>query len=58
MYDLANERKIGSGLKGLSKTVLAEIDSKLWDIIELEIKIFHKDQEIIKYSEIFHQDPI
>jgi hypothetical protein len=51
LYDLSNERKIGRNLKGLSKLVLGEIEAKVWEVVELEIQLFHKDEELRKCHE-------
>lgn len=44
LYDMSNERRIGSELKGISKTLVEEIETKIWDLVTIELKIKEKNE--------------
>ena len=41
---MSNERRIGSELKGISKTLVEEIESKIWDLVTIELKLQEKNE--------------
>lgn len=52
LQQLAQEKKLGHNLKGLSPLLLKYIEGQIWELINIEVKIFQQEQEINKYQDI------
>lgn len=41
---MADERRIGAELKGLSNSLLEEIENGMWEILLIEIELFEQEK--------------